>query len=102
MENKTFDNEKFKKQFGLKPRKLQPYDYERYKAFNPNLTEPIYQQLRKSCSEWKILCGLSVSTHWGSEILKQVWYLKNNDGYMETDFYKYRFAPENYLKLNTW
>ena len=39
MENKKFDNEKFKRELGLVPRRLQPYNYERYKKVNPNLTE---------------------------------------------------------------
>ena len=102
MENKTFDNDEFKKQFGLEPRRVQQYDFERYKRYNLNLTEPAYKHLRQSGAEWKILCGLEVYTHWGSELLKEAWWLKNNKGYMETDFYKYRFAPENYLNLKTW
>lgn len=78
---------------------LQPYNYERYKAINPNLTEEVYSELRKMGAEWKILCGLEVNTHWGATLLKEVWFLKNGNGYMETDFYKYRFMPEMYLSL---
>jgi hypothetical protein len=102
MKNETFDIEKFKKELGIKPRVLQPYNYERYKLFNPNLTEGTYKHLRENQAEWKILCGLSVSTHWGQEILKKVWWLSDNEAYKETDFYKYRFAPEHYLNLKTW
>lgn len=81
---------------------FQVYDFERYSAFNPNLTEPVYLHLRNNHAEWKILCGLSVSKHWGFEILNELWYLKNNEEYKNSDFYKYRYTPENYLNLNTW
>lgn len=79
---------------------LQPYNFERYLATNPNLTEAVYTHLRQNGAEWKILCGLSVSNHWGTEILKEVWYLIPN--YKETEFYKFRFEPEKYLALDTW
>lgn len=98
----NLSNSELKKQLVLVPIELQPYAYGRYKAFNPNLTESVYKHLRQNSAEWKILCGLAVYTHWGCEILKEVWWLKNNDGYKKTDFYKDRFVPENYLKLNTW
>jgi len=99
MENKKFDNEEFKRELGLVPRRLQPYNYERYKKVNPNLTEPVYQQLRRDGSEWKILCGLEVSTHWGQVVLEEKWELKCDKLYMESDFYKFRYVPEKYLEL---
>lgn len=99
MNKKEFDNEQFKKDLGLKPNPLQPYNYERYNAFNSNLTEQVYQHLRKNRAEWKILCGLSVYTHWGSEILKENWCLKWGELYKDSDFYKYRYVPNEYLKL---
>jgi len=102
MKKKEFDNEEFKKSMGLKPRTLQPYNFERYKAVNPYLTEDVYKHLRQNGSEWKILCGISVYTHWGSEILKEVWWLKGNNCYLDTDFYKFRYVPEKYLELETW
>ena len=102
MTNKTFDNEKFKREMGLKPVELQPYDFKRYNEINPYLTEDVYKHLRQNRAEWKILCGLAVYTHWGSEILKEVWWLKGGDSYKETDFYKYRFVPEYYLDLTSW
>jgi hypothetical protein len=102
MKDETFDNEKIKKELGLKPRILQPYDFERYKSFNPNLTEIAYKHLRENQSEWKILCGLSVRTHWGLEILKRVWWLSDNDAYKKTEYYKFRFASEYYLCLKSW
>ena len=39
--NKKFDNKKLNRELGLVPRKLQPYNYERYKKVNPNLTESV-------------------------------------------------------------
>jgi hypothetical protein len=99
MKKEEFDNEQFQKDMGLKPNPLQPYDYERYKAFNPNLTERVYQHLRQNRAEWKILCGLSVSEHWGREVLKEVWELKCDELYKESAFYRFRYVPERYLEL---
>lgn len=97
---KKIDNEELRKSMGLGERYIQPYDYDRYKAVNPNLTVEAYKHLRSNGSEWKILCGLSFSYPWGVEILKEVWWL--NENFEDTDFYKYRYVPEVYLKLNTW
>lgn len=91
-----------KEEFEITKEGLQPYNFERYKEFNPNLTEPVYKHLRLNHSEWKILCGLSVSTHWGDEILKKMWYLKMDELYKDSIFYKNRHEPENYLALDTW
>lgn len=85
---------------GLTPQNFQPYNFERYQKLNPNLNEAVYKHLRQNGAEWKILCGLSVYAHWGCEMLKEVWWLKYD--YLNTDFYKYRFNPEKYLKLTTW
>jgi hypothetical protein len=94
--------EKFIKDMELESSSLQPYNYERYKAYNQNLTEPVYQHLRKNRAEWKILCGLSVSTHWGNEILKEMWYLNLKGLYKDSVFYKNRYEPETYLFLDIW
>jgi hypothetical protein len=99
---KEFDNKKFKQEMGLRPRLLQPYDFERYKKINPNLTEPVYQHLRENGSEWKILCGLAVFWPWGCEMLAEVWYLKFGENYKNTDFYKWRYVWQNYISLDTW
>lgn len=99
MKKEIFDNEKFKKELGILPRTLQPYDFERYNNVNSNLTEAVYKQLRLNGSEWKILCGLSVSTHWGNEVLQEAWHLKCDELYKESDFYKLRYFPEKYLAL---
>jgi hypothetical protein len=96
---KEFDNEQFQKDMGLKPNPLQPYNFERYKAFNPDLTEPAYKHLRQNRSEWKILCGLGVYTHWGCEILKEVWWRKGEELYKDSVFYKFRYVPDEYLNL---
>lgn len=99
MENKTFDNEKFKRELGIVPRVLQPYNFERYQRVNPNLTESVYKKLRINGAEWKILCGLRVSTHWGNEILQEVWELKCGELYKNSDFYRFRYVPKKYLEL---
>lgn len=96
---KEFDNEQFQKDMGLKPNPLQPYNFERYKAFNPELTETAYQHLRQNRAEWKILCGLGVYSPWGSEILKEVWWRKGKELYKDSVFYKFRYLPDEYLKL---
>ncbi len=96
---KEFDNEQFQKDMGLKPNPLQAYNYERYKAYNPNLTEPVYKHLRQNKAEWKILCGLSVCSHWGNEVLKERWELKCGKLYKKNDFFKFRYVPEKYLEL---
>ena len=100
MKKEEFNNEKFKKELGVPPRALQPYNFERYKKANPNLTEEVYKQLRLNGSEWKILCGLSVFTHWGNEVLKERWELKCDELYKESDFYKFRYVPQRYLELS--
>lgn len=99
MKKEKFDNKKFKKDFGIPSPTLQPYNYQRYKRVNPNLTEDAYRHLRGNGSEWKILCGLSVSTHWGNEILKETWYLKCGNLYKDSEFFKFRYVPEKYLDL---
>lgn len=99
MKKQEFDNEEFKRKLGVPQRALQPYNFERYRKINRNLTEEVYKQLRINGSEWKILCGLSVSTHWGNEILKEVWELKCDEYYKQSDYYIFRYTPEKYLKL---
>ncbi|MEN2490225.1 hypothetical protein AAYQ05_20650 [Flavobacterium sp. B11] len=97
--NKKLDNKKLNRELRFIPRRLQPYNYERYKKVNPNLTESVYKQLRRNGSEWKILCGLEVSTHWGQVVLEERWELKCGELYKENDFYKFRYVPEKYLEL---
>lgn len=61
MNNKEFDLEKFNKIMGFKTTyKLQPYDYERYRLINPELTVAVYERLRKSGAEWKIVAGIEI------------------------------------------
>ena len=81
---------------------LQPYNFERYLVVNPYLTIRMYEYLRENNDEWKILCGIRVKIKWENEILEEVWYLKGDENYKETDFYKFRFEPEKYLALNNW
>lgn len=76
--------------------RLQPYNFERYKAVNPNLTEKMYRFLRGNGTEWKILCGEKVVMKYENEVLQPVWYLKNDE------IYKNRYNPDYYLNLTTW
>jgi hypothetical protein len=81
---------------------MQPYNYERYKAVNPNLTKSMYEYLRGNGSEWKILCGLHVKRPWSNDVLEPVWYLNGGELYKDGVFYKNRYLPEKYLALTTW
>ena len=76
--------------------RLQPYNFERYKAVNPNLSEKMYRFLRENGTEWKILCGEKVIMKYENEVLEPVWYLKNDD------IYNNRYNPDYYLNLTTW
>lgn len=90
-----FDLEKLEKVLGLEYT-MQPYDYERYKAVNPNLTEKMYRFLRGNGEEWKILCGEEVVMKYENEVLEHAWYLKNDE------IYKNRYNSDYYLALTTW
>jgi hypothetical protein len=98
---KDFDLEKFMNEFNTE-HELQPYNYERYLAVNPNLTVKMYKHLRDNHCEWKILCGLRVEIKGTTEVLNEVWFRKNNNGYKQSEIYRFRFIPKNYLTLNTW
>lgn len=99
MEKQEFNNEKFKREFGVTQRALQPYNFERYRKTNQNLTENVYRFLRSNKSEWKILCGLNVFDDWGNKILSEVPHLKHDNLRKESDFFKFRYIPEKYLEL---
>lgn len=95
MEEKKFNIEDYKHY-------MQPYNYERYKAVNPNLTKSMYEFLRGNGSEWKILCGLHVKRQWSNDVLEPVWYLNFGELYKDGEIYKNRYRPEYYLGLTTW
>lgn len=99
MNKEDFDNDNIKRVLDDTQGTLQPYNFERYRNINPNLTEDVYRQLRINGNEWKILCGLSVRTHWGDEILKEIWELKCDELYKHSDFFRFRYVPEKYLEL---
>lgn len=91
---KEFDLEKFNEEMGFNF-KLQPYNYEKYKSVNPNLTENMYSYLRENGTEWKILCGCQVRIKWEIDMLKRNFSLmtKNRNVFLQ------RFSSENYLDL---
>lgn len=61
MKDKKFDLEKFKREMGWDTTyKLQPYDYEKYKFISPQLTVAVYERLRESEAEWKIVAGIEI------------------------------------------
>lgn len=93
---------KYEKLLNMLNQSLQPYDYERYRAVNPNLTVRMYEYLRENQCEWKILCGLRVKIRWENEILEEVKSRKGGEGYKLTTFYLNRFTPEEYLASNIW
>lgn len=98
-----FNIEELENSLGLTYNKnLQPYDYERYRRFNPKLSEDMYKFLRINKAEWKILCGVRVTIKWSNDILDEVWYLNLNGKYKENYIYKNRYYPEKYLALTTW
>jgi hypothetical protein len=83
--------------------RLQPYDYERYRLFNPKLSENMYRFLRDNNCEWKILCGLRVTMDWSNDVLEPIAHLKSDIvSYTEYFEYKNRFSPENYLSQDYW
>jgi hypothetical protein len=103
MEKEEFNIENLEKELGLDyNHRLQPYDYEKYNAVNPNLTKDMYHFLRGNGSEWKILCGLKVIRKWSNDVLEPVWYLNGGELYKDGEIYKNRYNPEYYLGLDIW
>jgi len=99
-----FNIEEFIESLGLNyENRLEPYNYERYKSFNPQLSEAMYRFLRDNNCEWKILCGLRVTMAWSNDALEPLWYLNTkNTPYTENFAYVNRYSPEKYLALTTW
>ena len=61
--------------------KYEKYDYEKYHAIYPNLTEEVYKMLYENRSLWKVKLGIQVSTHWGQVLLPAAPILFNKDLY---------------------
>jgi hypothetical protein len=75
MKNKQIDLQEFKREMGLDTTyKLQPFDYEKYRLINPELTVAVYERLRKSGAEWKIVAGIEILEfgEWGAVILPAI------------------------------
>lgn len=84
-------------------KRLQPYNYKRYRLFNPKLSENMYRFLRDNNCEWKILCGLRVTMAWSNDVLEPLWYLNlTKDAYKDNYAYKNRYSPEKYLAQTNW
>lgn len=94
-----FDADEFKTKYGLH-HKLHPYNYERFKTFNPELTKEMYNFLRGNSSEWKILCGVEVKMRYPNGWLKEIWYLNCNGSYKDGVIYKNRFDYDFYMGLD--
>ena len=60
----------------------EPYDYEKYRKINSELTEETYRHLWQNYSLWKVMCGKEVSTHWGLVLLKRVWWRDTEENYI--------------------
>ena len=78
MKTEKFDNAKFKKSLGLtdKSGRYEKYDYEKYKAINPKLTEDLYRRLYSNHALFMIVCGYKITSSWGNVVdLEPVWHL---------------------------
>jgi hypothetical protein len=70
-----FDLEEFKRKMGLgKSSPLQPYDFEKYKMINKNLTVEVYEKMRRRGDEWKIVAGKEILKYgeFGEVLLKGI------------------------------
>jgi hypothetical protein len=95
MTPEEFDIEKFKKSIGMKPHKLQPYDYEKYRSINPKLTEEAYKICWKNSWEWKIVSGKPIYNIY-QLIVAPVWYLDSgNDIINRAKFYTNYYSKDN-------
>lgn len=94
MKSEEFDNEKFEASIGMKPHKLQPYDYNKYRAINPNLTEAAYKICWKNSWEWKIVSGKPIYDIY-QLIVAPVWYLDLGDDIENRNNYLKSFIKNN-------
>lgn len=94
MKSEEFDNEKFKESIRMKPHKLQPYDYQKYRAINPNLTEEAYKICWRNGWEWKIVSGKPIYNIY-QLIVAPVWYLDCGDDIENRNNYYMTFFEEN-------
>ncbi len=71
---KEIDIKEIKRLLGIKG--LEPYDYEKYKKINPNLTESMYRKMRISGQQSKIRMGLPYVDKYTGEVLEGYWPLQ--------------------------
>lgn len=71
-----FNLDDFCRENGIPNGKLEPYDYEKYKAINPKLTESMYRKMRQSGALWKIKIGREHKDKYSGEVLQGVWWLQ--------------------------
>jgi hypothetical protein len=94
MKSEEFDIEKLKQSLGIKPDKLQPYDYNKYRSINPNLTEEAYEICWRNSWEWKIVSGKPIYNIY-QLIVPPVWYLDSGDDIENRNYYYRSFFVEN-------
>ena len=100
--NDKFDLEAFKKEMGLyNSTPLQPYDFEKYKMINKNLTKEVYSMLRDRRCEWKIVAGKEILKYgeFGEVLLKGIPHLdlgifSANHRYYRDNFHVYEFDDD--------
>jgi hypothetical protein len=72
--------------------------FEDFKAFNPALTEKMYEHLKDNQTEWKILCGFRANIQFAPEALKRNWALQ----FINKDIYINRYDQSFYLNRENW
>lgn len=80
---KEFDLNNFCKESGISNGKLEPYDYEKYKAINPKLTETLYRRMREGGALWKITLGRKHTDKYVNETLEGSWLLQMKANYIK-------------------
>ena len=94
MKREEFDNDKFLESEGMNSYKSQRYDYEKYKAINPNLTEEAYKICWQNGWEWKIYSGKPIYYFWNL-ILEPLWFLDSGDDIENRNKYYEYMKNEN-------
>lgn len=71
-----FNLEDFCRENGIPNGEFESYDYEKYKAINPKLTESMYRKMRISGALWKIQLGIEHKDKFSGEVLQGNWRLQ--------------------------
>lgn len=75
-EMKEFNLDDFCRDNDIPNGKLEPYNYEKYKAINPNLTESMYRRMRIGGVLWKVSLGIKHIDKFSGEVLNSNWRLQ--------------------------